>query len=175
MIGSAHAAGHAEMGDKIYTSMSDQVAAELPCTSLSPGIEHVYQGSGFTASRQQFLTGESAERKLIQTVVSFANPEMAARHVANVRTSWQECAEHTVNLGVAGGAADPWQVGSLRESRGIVMTSRVQEHGDGWLCQDGIAARNNVVIDVAVCGENVPDTVVPNYVTAVTAKVHNVA
>ena len=62
----------------------------------------------------------------------------------------------------------------VTEADGILRTSRVQEGGAGWACQDALAARNNVVIDFYICGIDVPESVVPAFVNQVNTKIEAV-
>lgn len=170
-LGSASVAGNPDMGDTVYQAMSDMNVVDADCMSLAAGLERSYRGSGFTAARQQFLVGTDPDRKLVQTVVSFADAAMAAQHVTATARRWNACAHRMVNLGAVGAEPDTWAVGDVGEADGILSASRTQEHGDGWMCRDGLAARNNIVIDIAVCGEDIPASVLPAFVGRVEHKI----
>ncbi len=171
VAGSATMVGNGDYGDKIYEAMSDEPIVDEACMSLSPGLEGSYKGSGFTASRQQFLKGESADRKVVQTVVSFSDAASAQRYVTSTTAKWKACANRTINLGAVAADANYWGVGEITESDGLTTATRVEEGGGGWGCRNGLSARNNVVIDFTICGEDVPASVVPAFADKVSAKI----
>ncbi|BBZ05233.1 sensor domain-containing protein [Mycolicibacterium chitae] len=174
VAGSATMAGSPLSGERIYEAMADEPYVDGDCASLSPGQLLAYRGSGFTASRQQFLAGETPQRKVVQTVVAFSDAAAAQNYVAAAAPKWRACENRTVNLGVVGGDPIFWAVAGVGESGGILAATKIEEGGGGWVCQDGLAARNNVVIDFAICGENVPESVVPAYVDKVADKIEGI-
>lgn len=166
-------AGDPVDGDRIFEAMADDPVGDQDCITLAPGKLLAYQGSGYTASRQQFLTGDP-NRKIIQTVVSFATADAAGKYVADAKPQWDKCANRTVNLAAVGAdntRTSFWIIGNINDADGILSTTRVQEGGDGWVCQSGLAARNNIVIDFTVCGNDLAASVVPAFVTQVNTKI----
>ncbi|CAJ1506909.1 sensor domain-containing protein [[Mycobacterium] burgundiense] len=172
VVGSATMAGSVDSGERIYEAMADEPLVDNDCIALYSGKLLAYRGSGFTASRQQFLTGDAPRRKLVQTVVSFADPAAAQRHVSATRAKWDGCANRTVNLAVVGATAgEYWAVQNVTEDAGILSTTTIEEAGDGWLCRNALAARNNIVLDFAICGTDVPESAVPAFVDKVAGKI----
>lgn len=175
--GSATVTGGKGDGETIYEALSTDVIVDQDCVSLMPAEQSAYQGSGYISARQQFLAGTSPDRKIAQTLVSFADADTAARYVSSARTAWEKCANRNINLRSADADTTRnnfWSVGPVTEADGILRTSRVQEGGAGWACQDALAARNNVVIDIYICGIDVPESVVPAFVNQVNTKIEAV-
>lgn len=59
---------------------------------------------------------------------------------------------------------------SASQSDGILAMDMIQE-AQGWNCQRSLNSRNNVVIDLGLCGRNAPGSIVAQYVNAVERKV----
>ncbi|OBF21200.1 sensor domain-containing protein [Mycobacterium sp. ACS4331] len=175
VVGAKQMAANPDYGDKVYEAMADKALVDESCMSLSPGLELTYLDSGFTGSRQQFLKGTDPDRKLVQTVVSFPDSSAAEAHVTAATAKWKACADRRINLAPVGGDPNHWNVADVvvrgTGDDAILTASRTEEGGAGWGCRDGMAARNNIVIDFAVCGEDVPESVLPAFVEAVTGKI----
>lgn len=177
IAGSATVTGNADNGDRVYEQMADGDIVEQGCVALLPAKRRAFEGSGYTASRQQFLTGQSPERQINQSVVPFQDATAAEHYVAAAKARWDTCANRSVNLrpsADADGATSFWTVGPVIDADGIISTTRTQDGGAGWLCHTGLAARNNVVINVHFCGRDLPESVVGTYVTQVAAKIEEV-
>lgn len=174
IAGSATMIGTPGTDGRIYESMADEPLVDAECTSLMSGERLAYRGSGFTASRQQFLLGEGPVRKVVQTVVSFSDAAGAQRHVTDTADTWRACENRTVNLSVVGTDPVYWSVVGVKESDGTLAATKIEEGGGGWVCRNGMAARNNVVIDFAICGVDVPESVVPAFVDKVASKIEGI-
>ncbi len=175
VVGTKDMTGNPDYGDKVYEAMADKALVDESCMSLSPGLEIPYRASGFTGSRQQFLKGTDPDRKLVQTVVSFPDARSATAHFTVITNRWKACANRSINLAPVGGDPNRWNVADVvvlgAGDEAILTASRTEEGGAGWGCRDGLAARNNIIIDFAVCGEDVPESVLPAFVEAVTGKI----
>jgi hypothetical protein len=59
---------------------------------------------------------------------------------------------------------------SASQSDGILAMDMIQE-AQGWNCQRSLSSRNNVVIDLSLCGRIAPGSIAAEYVTAVERRV----
>ncbi len=160
---------------EIFDSMVvDDPIVDQECQVLYVAERMAYEGSGYNAARVQFLTSTGLDLFLAQGVVAYSDDAAAQKYMGTAKTAWERCANRTINLRTASDTKadnDFWTVGAVTERDGILMVSRRSEGGGDWICQQGKAARRNIVIDVKVCGDNVPDSVVTDYVARVNDKI----
>ncbi|WP_142386922.1 sensor domain-containing protein [Mycobacterium hubeiense] len=161
-----------EIQDGMYV---DEVV-DQECVSVAYVLQQSSYGStGYVAARRQRLDSPTQDPKLSQSVVSFSDAAAAAKYVADQIPTWEKCSNRTVNLRATGDEPGDvnkfWEFGPMTNTDGTLQTFSYQEGAGGWVCQRGLAARNNIVIDFWVCGTDVPDTVVPNIVNAAAEKI----
>ena len=154
--------------------MGDASIVEEGCVSMLPAKQVAYRGSGYSSSRQQFLTGADPERQINQAVVSFPSAAAATSYVEAAKAKWEQCANRTINMRSTASESDRdsfWMIGEVHFDNGILSSSRLREGAGDWTCHSGLAARNNVVIDFFVCGNALTPSVVPTFVEKVSTKI----
>ncbi|OHV02752.1 sensor domain-containing protein [Mycobacterium talmoniae] len=124
--------------------------------------EKVYAGTDWSAVRRQELheDREDYRHAVFQSVVSFDDSLAADKAATDQAKSWQRCDNRRINERDVDNPDDPdhfWSLETAEEQDGIHTMIRVAEGTGGWSCQRGLTARNNVVIDVDACGENITD------------------
>ncbi|WP_454232236.1 sensor domain-containing protein [Mycolicibacterium fortuitum] len=163
-----------DTGLRVLERMGGGSAVDQECMIMWPGSLAGYEGSGYTAVRRQYLTSPENGTKLGQSVVSFNDAAAAENYVAAAKPKLNKCANRNVNYRPIDEPNAPnryWSVGAVDESNGVLSVPQVQEGADGWVCQRALAARNNVVIDFFVCGDNLTPSVVTPVVDKIGEKV----
>ena len=172
----AHAVGANTMvGEQVQERLTDTTIVDEDCAGMAtPAQQKAYENSGWTAVRSQELGDQPAIGwRLTQAAVSFPDAHAANDFVANAAASWQKCANREINTRDVN-KDDPrnifWKTESVSQSDGILAMDMIQE-AQGWNCQRSLSSRNNVVIDLDLCGRNAPGSVVAEFVTAVERKI----
>ncbi|WP_421843947.1 sensor domain-containing protein [Mycobacterium sp.] len=124
-----------------------------------------YNGSGWVAVRHKYLNDSVASSratiKVFQSVVSFPLPVDANAFFRKQVAAWPTCNDRHLEARDLDEARSPdffWKISEATEHDGTLTMARTQEDTDGrWACERALTVRNNVVIDVNVCGEDVAD------------------
>lgn len=138
------------------------------CVGIVFTGEHaVFAGTGFTAMRNQILqqqTGGYPTRGLTQvqqSVVAFPTSDQANAVLASSHQRWQSCAAGRVRRGTVGQNGEnklTFDFGTVRENDGVlsvVMVANSQE-STGAACQQVMAAKANLVVEVRSCRDPEP-------------------
>lgn len=142
--------------DEMYTNRP----LDDGCLVWADAQEAAYQGSGWTAVRVQELKDhrDHADHIAYQAVVSFPQALGAHDFYAGQVTSWANCDNRRVDLHDPGDPnADYWSLSKASNNEGVLTIVRVEEGGQGWSCQRALTAKNNIVIDVSACADNIND------------------
>ncbi len=151
--------------------MSDDSATMEPreCLAVDGAVQaQVYEGSGFTAVRDQTLNdGDNFTHFAEQAVVLFPSAKQAAAFVTASAQQWPACHEYTHTQ-----SGSLWRAGPISNANGIVSITATQQNANepGWACGRALAARNNVVVDVNTCSANPADSAV-NIANQIAARV----
>jgi hypothetical protein len=172
----AHAVGANTMtGEQVQDKLTDTTIVDEDCAGMAtPAQQKAYENSGWTAVRSQELGDQPAIGwRLTQAAVSFPDAHAAAGFVASLAASWQKCANREINTRDIN-KDDPrnifWKTESASQSDGILTMDMIQE-AQGWNCQRSLSSRNNVVVDLDLCGRNAPGSIVAEYVNGIERKV----
>lgn len=119
----------------------------------------MYTGSGWLAMRVQFsqTPDEWHDHRVWQGVVSFPLPVDAAAFSAKQVAAWRTCNGRRVERRYVDEKAKPEQffiLGQASEHEGVLTMPSRQENDPSWGCERALTARNNVVADVQVCGND---------------------
>ncbi|MBZ4521834.1 serine/threonine-protein kinase PknH/PknJ [Mycobacterium avium] len=138
------------------------------CVGIVFTGEHaVFAGTGFTAMRNQILQrlpGGYATHGLTQveqSVVAFPNSDQANAVLASSHQRWTSCAAGRVRRGTVGQNGEnnlTFDFGTVRENNGVlsvVMVANSQE-STGAACQQVMAAKANIVVEVRSCRDPDP-------------------
>jgi serine/threonine kinase PknH len=151
--------------------MSDN-SANIPdkdCRFNLPVQASVYDGSGWIATRGQFLSDSS--HGIWQAVVSFPSANQAARFFSASAQRWEACPMHQFHYINPGQPDKVFTVGPIAITNGTLSTTNTQVGAGGFACQRALAVSNNVAIDVAVCSVNPAHAAVFNIADQIAAKV----
>lgn len=155
-----------------YTDMSDDSATipDKDCRFIDPAAASVYDGSGWTAVRSQYLREpvDDFDHEVWQAIVSFRSANDAARFFTASAQRWPACSNRQYHYIEPGKPDVVFTVGPIANTNGTLSTTR--ETGDGWVCRRPLTVRNNVAIDVAACPDNSADAAV-NIADQIPAKV----
>jgi serine/threonine kinase PknH len=129
----------------------------------------VYDGSGWIATRGQYLTNSS--HQVLQAVVSFPSANDAARFFNASAQRWPACSMRQFHYINPGQPDQVWTVGPIAITNGTLSTTATVVGGSGYACQRALTVSNNVAIDVAVYAVNPAHAAVFNIVDQIAAKV----
>jgi eukaryotic-like serine/threonine-protein kinase len=154
--------------DTLIDSSAEVV--EKDCVgALVPVQLVVYDKTGWMAVHVQSYN-DPDHAGVFQGVVAFPIAAAAHKSVADQTAPWSGCSGRTVTRTFADGQTERWVFGPLANTDGTLSMTQVQEGGNGWGCQRALAARNNIVIDVLACHDDVSNQAV-DIVNIVAAKV----
>jgi len=151
--------------------MSDN-SANIPdkdCRFIDPAETWVYDGSGWIATRGQFLSDSS--HGVWQAIVSFPSANQAARFFSASAQRWEACPMHQFHYINPGQPDKVFTVGPIAITNGTLSTTNTQVGAGGFACERALAVSNNVAIDVAVCSVNPAHAAVFNIADQIAAKV----
>jgi hypothetical protein len=143
-----------------YDKVDDHsaVVSDRNCLVMyGPGEPSVYDGSGASDTRAQFLKdvadSSQAKHAAFQTVVSFSSADQAAAFFIASSKRWSACSNlrYTVTLPQLTAV---WDVGPLSNTDGILSATETRQGGQGWACQRALTVRNDVAIDITACSDN---------------------
>lgn len=122
------------------------------CTgAVAPGLRQVYSNSGFTGFATQNFSSDDPNYKIVQAVAVFDSPRVAESFVDDQVNAWGRCTNQDVELSVVGaGASQSATTGVVETLDGIARMPIVVEGNRA--CDRALSARNNVVVDVRLCG-----------------------
>lgn len=149
------------------TPNNTDVLSTPSCLPVAYPAEQVaYQGSGFTAMKVQMTVARPAKDQpqlwvFEQGAVTYPTAEAAEKFVAASADSWKTCQNQSWSQRYDTGATVFWTSGEVTAADGLLSVLTTQENGEGWGCRRGLKAHANAVMDFAVCGDNVPASVVP--------------
>lgn len=140
----------------------------------------VYQGSGYTAAQVQTTLARRDKNSPVlwvhdEAVFSFPSPQAAADFVSASTAAWQRCAGtswvHRGSTSAGESYQVTWSAGQVSANAGLTSVLLTREGGDGWGCRRGLTAESSVVVDVAVCGDGVPEAAITGALGAITGKI----
>lgn len=168
IVGATSMIGAKNSGDQIYRTMGKNKYIDADCIILMPTEQANYGGSGYTGARSQFLDSPTMDRRIEQAVVSFPDAESAANYITTAKEKIGKCSNRSANFRKTTETEDDWwTVGSPADINGVTTVPHSQEGHEGWTCQTGLTARNNVVVDLYVCGRDIPDNVAVTFANTI--------
>ncbi|SPM33666.1 sensor domain-containing protein [Mycobacterium rhizamassiliense] len=133
----------------------------------------VYQGSGWTAVRAQYLADRDGSKfKVWQGVVTFPLPLDAEAFYRKQVAAWHTCDNRRVEERFVDEAPSPddfFKMGSASDHDGMLSMTHTEENSQTeWTCERALTARNNVIVDVESCTDRRADQaeVVANAIAA---------
>jgi len=126
---------------------------------LAPAQGSVYAGTGSTGvATRGLLSPDNAggTHMVIESVIAFSGPAAAGKVLAGQTAHWSACSNRTLTVTVAPPGSPPLQVkvGPLMRGNDSISLTDAIEGGHGLGCQRALAARSNVIIDVAACRDD---------------------
>lgn len=141
--------------------MSDDSATMKPreCLAIDGSAQaQVYDGSGFTAVRDQTLNdGDNFTHFAEQAVVLFPIAKQANAFFTASANQWQACHNYSHTQ-----SGTKWTVGPISDTNGTLSTVATQQdaRAGGWACGRALEIRNNIIVDVNTCSANPGNTAV---------------
>lgn len=161
-----------------HSLYSDDVV-DSDCVGVAfAATRQFYEGSGWVSVRKLTVADTADVKRIKQSateaVVAFPDATVAAKFYRRALDVFRKCAKRSINLRHVDESATGeifMMVGQIYEKDGVVSTSLLQEGGDGWNCQRGISADNNLVIDTDACGLDVSAAVVPALIKPIAERI----
>lgn len=142
-------------------------STEAHCMGLlAPAQVSVYGGTGSTGVETRGLISPDNggnSHLVIESVIGYPTPAAAGKVLATQTTDWTGCSNRTLSVAVAAPAGAPplsVNVTPLNRANDILSLTETIEHASGLSCQRALAARSNVIIDVAACRDDVTNQAV---------------
>lgn len=128
------------------------------CTSVVYNTMAVgYVDSGYTAARGAILHDSSDQHRVDQGVVAFKGSQEADAYAVSAFKRFQKCAHSSVTMEYSTGSKETWDIGDVVTTGLGIAVSVSSEGTEGWKCWHSLAAKSNVVVDVAACGDDMAD------------------
>jgi len=129
---------------------------EKECLGAFGPAEHAtYGDSGWTGAQLQYLRDANFEHEAFQGVIAFPTAAAAQKLMAAQTAQWSSCANRTITLNKANVPPQHRALGPLINTNGALSMTSVLQESAGRGCQRVLGARNNIVIDVSVCRQDV--------------------
>ncbi|ORA99799.1 hypothetical protein BST33_13075 [Mycolicibacter minnesotensis] len=162
-------------------AMDDATVVDADCQGISSVASGpVYAGTGWTAIRWQRwysppdMDTNELKHGLLVSVAAFPQAQIAQTFFTKQSERWKKCGGRTLNMTVTPGENEQrvfWTITDVTDSDGIVKTTAISEGGGGWMCQDALTMRNNVIAQADVCGNSVPPNAAPDILKSIVAKI----
>jgi hypothetical protein len=131
------------------------VVSDVECLgAIYPGEDAVYDGSEWTAVRDELLLEAGADddgRLVEQTLVLFDTPDAAVEFFEASAATWRECAQ-AKDIEVDSGAWIPGEVQDVDE-RSISLRAEVSGSLEG-ICQHAMGVVSNLIVEGFSCDVN---------------------
>ncbi|MBS1694111.1 MAG: sensor domain-containing protein [Actinobacteria bacterium] len=130
---------------------SDEVS-DPDCLGAVYGAEEaVYEGSGWTAMRDQVAREPSDDNDhwVEQTAVIYPSQDNAQKFFDESKSSWENCAGYTV--GVGGDIEALWAIDEVTVEDNMITQTSIQQDVDGWGCQHALAFASNLTVEAWAC------------------------
>lgn len=133
----------------------------------------MYTGSGWVAMRTQFVQTPDKEHRVWQSIVLFPFAVDATAFYSRQVAAWRTCDGRSIAmryLDEPASADQLFTVGPAVDHDRVLTQTSTESNEPTWMCEHALSARNNVVVDVQVCGERLTGQA-ESVVRAVAAKV----
>lgn len=140
--------------------MSDDSATMTPpeCLAVDGSAQlKVYEGSGYTAERDQTLRDDDLAHYVKQAVVLFPTGKQAEAFLDAQAKQWETCHQYSHTQ-----SGTQWMTGPVSNVNGVLSTvaTELEAKPPGWACGRALVVRNNIIVDVNTCSANPADTAV---------------
>ncbi|WP_158240399.1 sensor domain-containing protein [Mycobacterium hubeiense] len=178
-IGVPTLVGSAAAGDKIYQKLASvSPIVDQDCSILAAAGDPSYEGSGWNDVRLQFLSTPRVEGQSTtlfdQAGVYFRNGAAAQKFLDATKAHWERCSNRSLNFRNTDDLNDVdsfFNVGPVSEDDGIIKITLTQEGGEGYACRRALKANNNLIIEMRVCGNNLPADVEAAVINPINEKI----
>lgn len=138
------------------------------CVGVMFTGEHaVFAGTGFNAMRNQILQQSPGAysthglTQVQQSVVAFPTPDQARAILASSQQQWGSCASERVRRGTVGQNGEnslTFDLGTVRATGAVLSVTMVanSQESTGAACQQVMAAKANIVVEVRSCRDPEP-------------------
>lgn len=135
--------------------LPDDYASDMTCVgAVADAAIQLYSESPVVLVRtQDYAPADgSGSFSAITSAILYETVQDAQDQVGATVTGWHACAGKSVQVKTVPPAT--FAIGTAAEAAGVhtVVNNRTAPAGTPWACGRGITARNNVVIDLTVCG-----------------------
>lgn len=141
--------------------MSDHadVVSDVDCLgAIYGGEEKVYDGSGWTAMRDQVLQEPNFDNDhwVEQIAVLFPSADQARQFLEHSATAWMRCDGTSIDID-NDDVHSTWQIGDADTAGDILTQGAEQSDAGGWGCQHALSAASNLVVEVWACSNSIGD------------------
>ena len=141
--------------------MSDHadVVSDVDCLgAIYGGEEKVYDGSGWTALRDQVLQEPNFDNDhwIEQIAVLFPSAEQARQFLEKSATAWMSCDGTSIDID-NDEVHSTWDIGPADVSGDVLTQGAEQQDAGGWGCQHAMASAANLIVEVWACSDSIGD------------------
>jgi PknH-like extracellular domain len=141
------------------TSDHSNLLPNLNCLGIwQIGEKAIYGPSQFAGIRGQVLRepdNDDWNSLAIQAVASYLSADAAKKFFADSADRWSNCSNHRVNMTSTDYPHTTLAFGGLTKTATELTMPLTRTRGDMRACQRALAVDNNVIIDVAACGQTI--------------------
>lgn len=137
--------------------LPDDYASDMTCVSaLSDAAIQPYAETPVVLVRTQDYAPADGSGTFLATVsvVLYEAVQDAQDQAAATVNAWHGCAGKQIQVKMVSPATFTVGTASVAGAVNTVVNNRTAPPGPAWACGRGITARNNVVIDLTVCGSD---------------------
>lgn len=143
--------------DSSHSGISGRTASDDCAAIWNVAWRPMHVGSGWMAIRGQFVQTHDRVMRVWPAVASFPLPVDAAAFYRRQAAAWRTCEHRRLETRFLEDPPSPdefFNVGAAEDHQGVLMQSSTQANDDRWVCEHALAAANNIVADVQVCGND---------------------
>ncbi|QLL10541.1 sensor domain-containing protein [Mycobacterium vicinigordonae] len=145
--------------------------SDKECTGpYAPADQGAFGRSGSVGAQLQLLSNPDGPNAVEQAVIAFPSAAAAQQVLAEQQRQWSACSGRTFTVTTPNETPTPWTFGPLTTPGGTLVMSFTSQVRSSVSCQRAMAARNNVIVDVAANGFDVGNHGV-DVLNAIVAKV----
>lgn len=140
---------------------SDSVSDPDCLGTLFGAEEAVYEGTGWTAVRDQVVGDAESDRQhwVEQTVVLFPSERQAREFFDDSAAAWGQCAGFSVSVDDYE-STYIWHIEDLDTRDDVIAQVTVQEDFDDWQCQHALSVVSNLSVETWACAFGIEDQAV---------------
>ncbi|WP_234808100.1 sensor domain-containing protein [Mycolicibacillus trivialis] len=159
------------VGEDLIVPVKGENVVPRECTGVATaGASTTYSGipmTGMAAQRVHDGAEPPWPHQVLQVATAFRSEDAAADFRNRQQKAWERCAGKTVTTTAVDGAVTTAVIGEVTAADGTLTVTNTDPQRPGWVCRRAMTTTENVVIDVAACGDGIAE----DAATAIAARI----